>query len=143
MSLSQLYCQAFNRGFPWHAAKAVIRDLAESMFSVRVDRLTDRMMTQIAECLEGMEYDARRDPSAASRESQAASLCSEHQRDQIRTQASCMGWTTSLLRRFLAQHCWPEELHKLTHDQAAECLTRMKARRTTETQRTRRMQCTN
>lgn len=139
MTLAQLYSLAYERGFPHSAAKDIIHEMARVDFRVPVSRLTDGMRDRIALSIQGMRYRPDRDRKAS--RTPERTITDRH-RDEIRTLASLLGWTTSTLDRFLLRSVGAVGIHGLsTADQADQVIQMMRAvrdHRTAKTQRTPR-----
>lgn len=133
MTLAQVYCQAYARGFPHAAARDLVAELADAMFRLPTSRLTPVMLERLAEAVRDHEYHPRRDRTRAA--AGRAAGCSERQRDQIRMQCCRMEWGTGMLARFLQRTFGVDKLRALTHDQAEECLARMRGMKDNATDR--------
>lgn len=136
MTLAQLYTLAYARGFPHAVARDVIRGLAEDL-RAKVDRLTEGQAERILMSLRGMAYDSARDPKAQRPERERE--VTDGHRDQIRTLASLLGWTTGTLDRFLLRSVRVIGLRGLvTADQAEQVLQMLRAVRDGRRQRHRK-----
>lgn len=131
ISLPRLFLLAYARGFPHGIARDVLRDLARFTFQVPLEQCTDRMLEQLAESVEMMTYDPKRDkgsgkcgtgilPVSSSRSTSA-------QRDRVRTLASQLGWSVSTMQRFLQHDLGVESVSDLTHDQAVKAIGLLEA----------------